>query len=97
MGADTSLGLRHAEEYEVEGPKKHSQLFFLSISATRTCTIVFVLVFLSLLIAGVLKPFWDPVFRCFALFHPEVMHLSMLLVYNAPMPDAKNENTIRKN
>jgi len=58
---------------------------------------ILLLVLVSFLIAGVLKPFWDPVFRCFALFHPEVMHRRMLLVYNAPIPDAKNENTIRKN
>jgi hypothetical protein len=32
----------------------------------------------------------------FFLFHPDTMHSGMLLVYNAPMPDPENENTIRK-
>jgi hypothetical protein len=31
------------------------------------------------------------------LWYPEMMHQGMLLVYNAPMPDSKNENTIGKN
>ena len=32
----------------------------------------------------------------FFLFHPDTMHSGMLLVYNAPMPDPENKNTIRK-
>jgi hypothetical protein len=54
--------------------------------------------FLYFLCAGIMGVSLSGIapYGIFFLFHPDTMHSGMLLVYNAPLPDPENENTIRK-